>query len=93
MSVSTTDSSGFTGERVLGRVKWFNNRAGFGFISVLEGEKSGEDLFTHHSGISVDTEQYKYLVQGFYVEFELQQVITKNILIKQGVLGVLKAVC
>ena len=72
MSGTTTDSSSFTGDRVLGRVKWFNNRAGFGFISVLEGEKSGEDVFTHHSGISVDTEQYKYLVQGEYVEFELR---------------------
>ena len=72
MSGTTTDSSSFSGERVLGRVKWFNNRAGFGFISVLEGEKAGEDVFTHHSGISVDTEQYKYLVQGEYVEFELR---------------------
>ena len=71
MSGTTTDSSSFSGERVLGRVKWFNNRAGFGFISVLEGEKAGEDVFTHHSGISVDTEQYKYLVQGEYVEFDL----------------------
>jgi len=72
MSGTTTDSSSFSGERVLGRVKWFNNRAGFGFISVLEGEKTGEDVFTHHSGISVESEQYKYLVQGEYVEFELR---------------------
>jgi len=70
MSGTTTDS--FSGERVLGRVKWFNNRAGYGFISVLEGDKTGEDVFTHHSGISVDTEQYKYLVQGEYVEFQLR---------------------
>ena len=69
MSGTTTDS--FSGERVLGRVKWFNNRAGYGFISVLEGDKTGEDVFTHHSGISVDTEQYKYLVQGEYVELGL----------------------
>jgi len=72
MSGTTTDSSSFSGERVLGRVKWFNNRAGFGFVSVLEGDKSGEDVFTHHSGISVESEQYKYLVQGEYVEFELR---------------------
>ena len=39
---------------------------------MLEGEKKGEDVFTHHSGISVDTEQYKYLVQGEYVTFELR---------------------
>mgnify|MGYP005694770893 CR=1 FL=1 len=72
MSGTTTDSSSFSDTRVLGRVKWFNNRAGFGFISVLEGEKTGEDVFAHHSGISVESEQYKYLVQGEYVEFQLR---------------------
>ena len=49
-----------------GRVKWFNNRAGYGFLTALD----GADVFAHHSGIQVDTEQYKYLVQGEYVEFE-----------------------
>ena len=72
MSGTTADSSSFNDERVLGRVKWFNNRAGFGFISVLEGEKTGEDVFAHHSGISVESEQYKYLVQGEYVDFQLR---------------------
>tara|TARA_B100001093_G_scaffold516254_1_gene594602 strand:+ start:2008 stop:2493 length:486 start_codon:yes stop_codon:yes gene_type:complete len=72
MSGTTTDSSSFSDTRVIGRVKWFNNRAGFGFISVLEGEKTGEDVFAHHSGISVESEQYKYLVQGEYVEFQLR---------------------
>ena len=71
-ATTSSDANVFDGSRWLGRVKWFNNRAGFGFITVLEGEKKGEDVFTHHSGISVDTEQYKYLVQGEYVTFELR---------------------
>ena len=58
--------------RYTGRVKWFNNRAGFGFITVLEGSHENEDIFVHHSGIQVDQEQYKYLVQGEYVTFELR---------------------
>jgi cold shock CspA family protein len=57
---------------LLGRVKWFNNRAGFGFVTVLSGDKKNEDVFVHHSGINVDTEQYKYLVQGEYVSFVLK---------------------
>ena len=69
---SSNDETVFDGTRQIGRVKWFNNRAGFGFITMLEGEKKGEDVFTHHSGISVDQEQYKYLVQGEYVTFELR---------------------
>merc|ERR1711871_96093 len=69
MSQSKSDSS----SRLLGRVKWFNNKAGFGFVTVLDGEKEGEDVFVHHSGIVVSDEQYKYLVQGEYVSFTLTE--------------------
>jgi len=58
-------------ERMLGRVKWFNNKTGFGFITITDGEQSGKDIFVHHSNISVENEQYRYLVQGEYLEFEL----------------------
>ena len=54
-----------------GRVKWFNNKSGFGFITVTDGPILGSDIFVHHSVIKVDSEQYKYLVQGEYVEFNL----------------------
>lgn len=53
--------------RQLGIVKWFNNKAGFGFVTTL-GDES-KDVFVHHSGVSVNREQYKYLVQGEYVQF------------------------
>jgi CspA family cold shock protein len=55
----------------LGRVKWFNNKTGYGFISVTSGDRSGTDLFVHHTSIDVSDQQYKYLVQGEYVEFEI----------------------
>jgi CspA family cold shock protein len=64
-SSAVTNSS----ERFTGRVKWFNNKAGYGFITVTDGHKSGSDVFVHHSSIKVDSEQYKYLVQGEYIEF------------------------
>lgn len=73
-SSSTTPLTGDTSsERLTGRVKWFNNRAGFGFVTVMEGEKKDEDIFVHHSGIVVNDEQYKYLVQGEYVSFSLRE--------------------
>jgi len=58
-------------EKLTGRVKWFNNQAGYGFINVTDGEKSGTDIFVHHSTLKVESQQYKYLIQGEYVEFEL----------------------
>ena len=68
-----TPLAGTSSERLAGRVKWFNNRAGFGFVTVMEGEKKDEDVFVHHSGIVVNSEQYKYLVQGEYVSFALRE--------------------
>jgi CspA family cold shock protein len=57
--------------RVTGRVKWFNNKAGFGFITVCDGEHVGKDIFVHFSSIQVYNSQYKYLVQGEYVDFDI----------------------
>jgi len=51
-----------------GKVKWFNNAKGYGFILADEG---GEDLFAHFSSIQMDG--YKTLKAGQSVSFELTQ--------------------
>jgi CspA family cold shock protein len=61
-----------------GRVKWFNSKSGYGFITITDGPKSGTDVFVHHSVIKVESEQYKYLVQGEYVEFSLAETTNDN---------------
>jgi len=58
-------------ERLIGRVKWFNNKAGYGFVTVTDGAQAGSDIFVHHSAIGVSNQQYKYLVQGEYIEFSI----------------------
>jgi CspA family cold shock protein len=68
---SNSDIVTHSSERFIGRVKWFNNKAGYGFITVTDGSRSGSDIFVHHSAIEVENQQYKYLVQGEYVEFNL----------------------
>lgn len=58
--------------RLTGQVKWFNTKAGFGFITVCDSaEHSGKDIFVHYKSIKVENSQYRYLVQGEYVEFLL----------------------
>ncbi|MBE0364178.1 cold shock protein (beta-ribbon, CspA family) [Pseudoalteromonas ulvae UL12] len=51
-----------------GKVKWFNNAKGFGFI-VADGRE--EDIFAHFSTITMDG--YKTLKAGQDVTFELQE--------------------
>ena len=59
-------------QRMTGMVKWFNNKSGFGFITVCgSGEFGGKDIFVHYSSIRVTNSQYKYLVQGEYIDFNL----------------------
>lgn len=51
-----------------GKVKWFNNAKGYGFIRPDEG---GDDLFVHYSYISMDG--YKSLKAGQAVSFTRQK--------------------
>lgn len=50
-----------------GKVKWFNNQKGYGFITP----ESGNDVFVHHSAIQGTG--YKSLDEGQAVQFEIQQ--------------------
>ena len=48
-----------------GKVKWFDNRKGFGFIA----QDSGQDVFVHFS--SIQSSGYKTLLEGEEVVFEV----------------------
>lgn len=50
-----------------GRVKWFSEEKGFGFVE----QEGGRDVFVHHTGIKGDG--FKNLHEGEEVEFDIEQ--------------------
>jgi cold shock CspA family protein len=67
------------GKKMAGCVKWFNMKTGFGFLTVVQSVsgsdlKVGSEIFVHHSNVKVTEEQYRFLVQGEYVEFDVSNV-------------------
>jgi CspA family cold shock protein len=50
-----------------GKVKWFNEQKGFGFIE----QEGGPDVFVHYS--SIKAEGFKTLAEGQAVEFDVTQ--------------------
>jgi len=51
----------------VGRVKWFNDQKGYGFIE----QENGPDVFVHHTAIQ--GEGFKTLAEGQKVSFDLTQ--------------------
>lgn len=52
---------------MIGKVKWFNDAKGYGFIS----HEDGRDVFVHYS--SIDGDGFRSLTQGQEVEYEAEE--------------------
>ena len=64
---------------LVGCVKWFNSKVGYGFITLIDAQTNVErDIFVHHSALNVAAEQYRYLVQGEYVNFHLVKSVDND---------------
>tara|TARA_B100001093_G_C26432661_1_gene844684 strand:- start:115 stop:495 length:381 start_codon:yes stop_codon:yes gene_type:complete len=64
---------------LIGVVKWFNNKSGYGFVTCMTGSMfKGKDIFVHHSSIKSKEDLYKYLVQGEYIRFDIQEMKSES---------------
>lgn len=54
---------------MIGEVKWFNQKKGYGFIHVIMDDSKEEDIFVHYTSIEMDG--YKNLFEDQKVELEI----------------------
>lgn len=57
---------------LLGRVKWFNSKLGYGFITVNESD-GDSDIFIHQSNVRPNVSKYRTLREGEYVSLNISQ--------------------
>lgn len=68
----SSSNSTLIATNVIGSVKWFNNRFGYGFLVATGDNSSYGDVFVHHSELKIsDPNIYKFLTQGEYVQFNI----------------------
>lgn len=54
----------------VGQVKWFQDKKGWGYLTVVTGDEKGQDVFVHHTGIVPIIDTYRTLHKGEYVQFD-----------------------
>lgn len=63
--------------KLLGCVKWFNNKRGYGFVTYTDNNVE-HDVFVHHTGVQPLNSQYRTLTTGEYVSFVLKPPSTEG---------------
>lgn len=64
--------------KYIGRVRWYDRKKGFGFVSITDGERAGDDIFVHHTEVQSEHKHSCYLIVGEYVEFSIEQRDTND---------------
>ena len=71
----------------LGQVKWFDNKLGYGFVSVLTNSHKGTDIFVHQTNINPLETEYRTLMKGEYISLNISEDDKIQALNVTGVLG------
>jgi CspA family cold shock protein len=73
----------------MGRVKWFSDHLGYGFITCIdESELQGTDIFVHYKSIGCNT--FKTLAKGEYVSFHMREVSPTRGAVAADVAGIMR---
>jgi cold shock CspA family protein len=71
----------------LGQVKWFDNKLGYGFITVLTNNHKGTDIFVHQTNISPLETEFRTLMKGEYISLNVSNDEKVQAINVTGVLG------
>ncbi len=71
MASSSETSNATSPELHRGVCKWFNNKKGYGFVTIVSENNKGNDIFVHQSNINPTKSTYRTLCQGEYIQFNL----------------------
>tara|TARA_B110001469_G_C9647163_1_gene327722 strand:- start:4373 stop:4705 length:333 start_codon:yes stop_codon:yes gene_type:complete len=71
----------------LGQVKWFDNKLGYGFVTVLDNDHKGTDIFVHQTNIFPLETEYRTLMKGEYISLNVSNDNKIQALNVTGVLG------
>ena len=82
-----SDNSNNTVGDSLGQVKWFDNKLGYGFITVLNNDHIGKDVFVHQTNVHPSESEYRTLSKGEYVSLNVSTDEKVQALNVTGVLG------
>ena len=55
----------------LGQVKWFDNKLGYGFVTVLTNDHKGTDIFVHQTNVYPLETEFRTLMKGEYVSLNV----------------------
>lgn len=64
--------------RTTGFVKWFDDKRGIGFITIIAGEHRNTDVFVHQTNVRPHLSNYRTLTAGEYVDFVYGEADNSN---------------
>jgi cold shock CspA family protein len=70
-----------------GQVKWFDNKLGYGFVTVLTNEHKGTDIFVHQTNVFPLETEFRTLMKGEYISLNVSNDTKIQAMNVTGVLG------